>query len=94
MARSVSCWARLARRASARALEHYSPMTTTSDIRKVLAAVSGFIAIGLDGLSALGFLAGLGLLVALGIIQDHGGWINVESDVGKGSVFKIYLPSF
>ena len=35
---------------------------------------------------------GLGLMVTQGIIQDHEGWINVESEVGKGSVFKIYLP--
>jgi signal transduction histidine kinase len=36
---------------------------------------------------------GLGLMVTQGIIQDHEGWINVESEVGKGSVFKVYLPS-
>jgi two-component system NtrC family sensor kinase len=36
---------------------------------------------------------GLGLMVSQGIVQDHEGWINVESEVGKGSVFKVYLPS-
>ncbi len=36
---------------------------------------------------------GLGLMVTQGIIQDHEGWINVESEVGKGSAFRIYLPS-
>jgi len=35
---------------------------------------------------------GLGLMVTQGIIEDHEGWINVESEVGKGSAFKIYLP--
>ncbi len=35
---------------------------------------------------------GLGLMVTLGIIQDHEGWIEVESRIGEGSVFKIYLP--
>lgn len=36
---------------------------------------------------------GLGLMVTQGIIQDHEGWIDVKSEVGKGSVFKVYLPS-
>jgi signal transduction histidine kinase len=37
---------------------------------------------------------GLGLMVTQGIIQDHEGWIDVESEAGKGSVFKVYLPSW
>jgi len=36
---------------------------------------------------------GLGLSTSLGIIQSHGGFINVSSDMGKGSTFKIYIPA-
>lgn len=35
---------------------------------------------------------GLGLSVSYGIITEHGGIIDVESRVGKGSCFTIYLP--
>jgi len=35
---------------------------------------------------------GLGLSVSYGIITEHGGFIDVESRVGKGSCFTIYLP--
>jgi signal transduction histidine kinase len=37
---------------------------------------------------------GLGLMVSQGIVQDHEGWIDVESEIGKGSVFKVYIPCF
>ena len=36
---------------------------------------------------------GLGLASAYGIIQNHGGIINVSSQEGKGATFKIYLPA-
>ena len=36
---------------------------------------------------------GLGLSVSLGIIERHGGNIKVQSEVGKGSTFVIWLPS-
>jgi signal transduction histidine kinase len=35
---------------------------------------------------------GLGLALSDGIIRDHGGIINVESEVDKGTEFAIYLP--
>jgi signal transduction histidine kinase len=36
--------------------------------------------------------AGLGLAIARGIVQAHGGEINVESEIGKGTQFTFYLP--
>lgn len=37
---------------------------------------------------------GLGLSTALTIVKSHGGFVNVYSELGKGTQFAIYFPAF
>lgn len=36
--------------------------------------------------------SGLGLASVYGTVKAHDGYVDVETDLGKGSIFKIYLP--
>ena len=36
---------------------------------------------------------GLGLSITSDIVTEHGGWLSVESEVGKGSCFSLYFPA-
>jgi two-component system, cell cycle sensor histidine kinase and response regulator CckA len=36
---------------------------------------------------------GLGLATVHGIVQEHQGWIDLESRIGQGTLFRIYVPA-
>jgi len=37
--------------------------------------------------------AGFGLATAYGLVKGHEGWIEVESEIGRGTTFTVYLPA-
>jgi CheY-like chemotaxis protein len=42
---------------------------------------------------AVGHGSGMGLAMVHGIVHDHGGHIDVQTEVGAGTVFRVFLPA-
>jgi signal transduction histidine kinase len=74
-------------------VQPYARIDVTDTGQGIAADVVPFIFEPFFSTKDVGEGTGLGLSVAWGLARDQGGWIGVESALGHGSRFSVYLPS-
>jgi two-component system, cell cycle sensor histidine kinase and response regulator CckA len=85
--------------------EHYAQMNIDARIGSYIAITVADTGIGMSKevqerifepfftTKEIGSGTGLGLSTTIRIIQNHSGFVNLYSEVGKGTTFKVYLPT-
>jgi two-component system, cell cycle sensor histidine kinase and response regulator CckA len=85
--------------------EHYSKMNLDAQVGTYIAVTIEDTGIGMTAdvierifepfftTKEVGKGTGLGLATTLGIVKSHGGFITVNSQLGKGSQFRVFLPT-
>ena len=85
--------------------EHYAAMNPEAEAGPyvILEVVDTGVGIPADNLEKIfdpffttkepGVGTGLGLSTVHGIVKGHGGFVQVRSQVGEGTLFKVYLPA-
>ncbi|MDQ6977944.1 MAG: ATP-binding protein, partial [Ghiorsea sp.] len=70
----------------------YATFTVIDNGQGITAAQMGKIFEPFYTTKEVGKGTGLGLAMCFGAIQSHGGKIQVQSEVGKGTAFKVFIP--
>jgi PAS domain S-box-containing protein len=85
--------------------EHYVAMNHQAKLGSYVAISVTDVGVGIPGdiidsifepfftTKEVGKGTGLGLSSVKAIVKNHGGFINVYSEIGRGSTFKVYLPA-
>jgi signal transduction histidine kinase len=72
--------------------QHYACVSVTDQGVGIPAADLQYIFDPFFTTKDVGHGTGLGLSIAYGIVQDHGGWIDVCSQPGRGTRMAVYVP--